>query len=93
MTRFWVSWVSGNYADEGCTKPPFPLFETGALSREDGSERTDLTLCAILEADTEARLWETITRYFPDCGRRFIQVVAPDWLPGDRFPGARACIV
>ena len=33
MTRFWVSWWSGNYADEGCTKPPFKFWTSGQRDR------------------------------------------------------------
>ena len=34
MNRYWVSWYSGNYADEGCTKPPFQFWVSGHRSRE-----------------------------------------------------------
>ena len=33
MKRFWVSWYSGNYEDEGCTAPPFQFWTTGQRSR------------------------------------------------------------
>jgi hypothetical protein len=33
MMRFWVSWWSGNYADEGCTKPPFKFWTSGTRGR------------------------------------------------------------
>lgn len=33
MNRFWVSWVSGYYANEGCTKPPFKVWVTGTTER------------------------------------------------------------
>lgn len=29
MNRYWISWYSGNYADEGCTAPPFQFWVTG----------------------------------------------------------------
>lgn len=33
MSRFWVSWWTGNYEDEGCTTPPFNYWTTGQRSR------------------------------------------------------------
>lgn len=34
MNRYWISWYSGNYADEGCTKPPFQFWTSGYRARE-----------------------------------------------------------
>ena len=34
MKRFWTSWYSGNYADEGCTKPPFEFWVSGQKERQ-----------------------------------------------------------
>jgi fructose-1,6-bisphosphatase/inositol monophosphatase family enzyme len=33
MKRFWISWFSGNYEDEGCTKPPFKFWVSGSRFR------------------------------------------------------------
>lgn len=33
MNRYWISWYSGNYADEGCTSPPFEHWVTGQRDR------------------------------------------------------------
>jgi hypothetical protein len=33
MKTFWVSWWSGNYEDEGCTKPPFQFWVSGQKDR------------------------------------------------------------
>lgn len=33
MKRFWASWYSGYYEDEGCTKPPFEVWVTGQRER------------------------------------------------------------
>lgn len=33
MTRYWVSWYSGNYEDEGCTAPPFTFWVSGQCER------------------------------------------------------------
>lgn len=35
MARYWVSWWTGNYADEGCTEPSFEHWVTGQKHRED----------------------------------------------------------
>jgi len=41
--RFWASWWSGNYADEGCTKPPFETWVTGQRFRQgDGLNKAQL---------------------------------------------------
>ena len=34
MTKFWTSWWSGYYADEGCTTPPFTIWVTGYRDRD-----------------------------------------------------------
>ena len=33
MNRYWISWYSGNYEDEGCTEPPFQFWTSGYRSR------------------------------------------------------------
>lgn len=33
MARYWISWYSGYYADEGCTTPPFQVWITGSRQR------------------------------------------------------------
>lgn len=33
MNRYWVSWWSGYYEDEGCTKPPFDVWISGQKER------------------------------------------------------------
>ncbi len=35
MTRYWASWYSGDYEDEGCTTPPFQIWYTGQADRPD----------------------------------------------------------
>lgn len=42
MKRFWVSWYSGNYEDEGCTAPPFKFWVTGQIDRENNGLTPDL---------------------------------------------------
>ena len=110
MKRYWVSWYSGNYEDEGCTTPPFKFWVTGYRSRPDYGlslskliefnnindedeqndfldehARDDCTICAAIDAESEQGVWELICNHFPDYTRRFIDEVAPDFVPGDRF--------
>ena len=33
MKRYWISWYSGGYSDEGCTEPPFKYWWTGSRAR------------------------------------------------------------
>jgi hypothetical protein len=33
MNRYWISWYSGYYSEEGCTKPPFQVWITGSIGR------------------------------------------------------------
>lgn len=88
MTRFWVSWWSGYYDDESCTKPPFQVWISGyRFVRADG--RNECALCAVIDAPSKAVLWEAVNRYFPDAKRRFCRPVAADFQPGSRFPGFR----
>ena len=94
MKRYWISFVSGNYADERCTAPPFQFWETGTMDRRDhlpqafesGSEKDDLTLCALVEAEGERQIWEAVKKHFPDYEERFCNEVEHDYEPGERFP-------
>lgn len=90
MSRYWVSWYSGNYADEGCTKPPFPFFVSGYRDRNGDSDRDDCSICALFDASDEQAIWLLVRKHFPDCEERFIEPVAGDWLPNNRFPGAES---
>ncbi len=91
--RFWASWYSGNYADEGCTKPPFKFWVSGQASRRqefpqtfsDGREKDDCTICASIDANNEEDVWKLVSKHFPDYNQRFINRVDNDWAPGTRF--------
>lgn len=85
MNRYWVSWWSGNYADEGCTNPPFQYWITGQRNRED-PKKDDCSICAMIDASDEEEIWENISKYFPDFEQRFCELTSPDAVPGDRFP-------
>lgn len=85
--RYWVSWRSGNYEDEGCTTPPFQFWNSGEMERENDEWKTDCSLCAVIDAPAEAVVWAAINKHFPDMRERFCERRADDWIPGDRFPG------
>lgn len=111
MKRFWASWVSGNYADEGCSKPPFKFWVSGSIARpnlgltpaqmqkyrrlrEDESDaeafldtysRDNLTLCAVVDAESEDDVWVLVAKHYPDYKPRFCEEKEPDFKPGDRF--------
>ncbi len=92
--RYWVSWISGNYADEGCTKPGIQFWVSGYAQRrshlpqefESGAEKDDCTICALIDAPNEEAVWAGVARHFPDYEQRFIEAVEHNAMPGERFP-------
>lgn len=92
MFRYWVSWWTGYYADEGCTKPPFTVWTSGERDqRKDG--RDEVSLCAVLDAPNEVSVWAAVKHYFPDVEQRFCEIRPSDFKPGDRFRGDFAPLV
>ncbi len=92
MQRHWISWYSGNYADEGCTKPPFQFWCSGTRERNGNDDRNEQILCAVVDCighpDDHAKdIRQALKRHFPDFTERFIEPKEKDWTPGDRFPG------
>lgn len=85
MKRYWVSWWTGNFADEGCTEPPFQSWCSGYRDRTD--DRDQESLCAVIDAENEEQIWQAIHKYFPDYEERFCELVEKDFEPSDRFPG------
>ncbi len=90
MTRYWVAWWSGSYADDGCTKPPFPFWMMEHRpyhgNRWDAKARDELALTAMVDAEDEASLWETIRRHFPDAELRWAEPKPAGWDLHDQFP-------
>ena len=109
--RYWVSWWSGYYEDEGCTKPPFQIWISGQRDRpnlglsdemyehlkavtndDDYSDfvqtysRSDYSICAVIDAETELDVLAALKIYFPDREPRFCVEHPMDFTPGDRFP-------
>ena len=87
MKRFWVSWWSGNYADEGCTAPLFQFWVSGQKDRLDSDKtgKDDCSLCAVIDAENEAEIWKSIHKHFPDNVPRFCNEVEKDYKPSERF--------
>ena len=84
MRRFWVSWWSTNSMNAGCTKPPFDFWVSGERYPED--RLPELSLCAHLDGEDQAEVWQLVERHFPDYEKRFIIPKPADWTPdGDRF--------
>lgn len=83
--RYWVSWWSGYYESEGCTRPPFQVWISGSRERRDDGD--EVSLCAVIDASGTAEIWPVVKRHFPDYEERFCQPSDADWQPGDRFPG------
>lgn len=92
MKRFWVSWISGYYGDEGCTTPPFQVWISGQMCRrphlpqafESGNEKDDCIICAVIDAEKEEDIWPVVANHFPDYEQRFCEEREPDYVPGGR---------
>jgi hypothetical protein len=87
MKRFWVSWWSGYYTDEGCTEPPYQCWESGERDRAGDTKKTDVSLCAVIDANSQEEIEASLQKHFPDYELRFCNEVEPDYVPGNRFPG------
>lgn len=86
MQRFWVSWWSGYYESEGCTKPPFQVWISGSRDRSHPNGGDEVSICAVIDAPSEADIWPVVEKHFPDCERRFCTECEPGWIPNNRFP-------
>jgi nitrogen regulatory protein PII-like uncharacterized protein len=65
MNRYWVSWYSGYYADEGCTKPPFQVWITGSRQRPNDGLTSEL-LAKYQKIEDEDEAEEFINKYSKD---------------------------
>lgn len=82
MRFYWASWYTAD-ADITNDDTPFQWYITG----EGMEEPTQYSICALLEADSEAEVWAGVARYFPDYRVRFCELRDAHWQPNDRFPG------
>lgn len=65
MARFWVSWWSGNYYDEGCSKPPFEFWVSGQRERPNsGLSPENIKLFESIEDEDKA--YEFLDEYGRD---------------------------
>lgn len=100
MQKYWISFYSGYYEDEGCSKPPFQVWMSGQCERrthlpqvfENGYEKDDGIWCALVESHNTENIWKTVEKHFPDYEERFCHEVESDWIPNDRFPDFQNCI-
>lgn len=89
--RYWVSWWSGYYDDEGCTEPLFQIWISGQRNRvKDGkidNKRNECSICAVIDAESEDEIWEVVKKHFPDMEERFCELRDFDYDPsvGGRF--------
>lgn len=85
MKRYWVSWWSGEFEEDGCTPPPFRLmmFCTGHRGEDDAGQ---FSLCLLVESQSADDVWQMILRHYPDAELRFCDETA-EGLESDRFPG------
>ncbi len=82
--KFWASWWSGNFANEGCTEPPFHVWVSGERDRADGKD--EWSICGHLAFPSEEALRESVAKHYPDCEWRFVKEVGDDFKPNNRFP-------
>jgi hypothetical protein len=54
MKRFWVSWWTGNYSDEGCTVPPFKFWVSGQRDRPNNGLNEEQQKIAAQFSDDDA---------------------------------------
>lgn len=85
MKRFWISWHQPTEDERPLTYPPGPSILGWWCS---GYDQDGIpTLCALVEAESESNAKADIKLDWPEAERwRFVNEVATDWLPGDRFP-------
>lgn len=87
INRYWVSWWSGFYENEGCTLPPFQIWISGHRDRSDG--QTEVSICTMIDAECECEIWKVVDQHFPDyeerfCDKRRNNDAVPE---SSRFPG------
>jgi exonuclease SbcD len=85
--KFWASWWSSYDSDKGCTEPPFEVWLTGEREAAHGDPgHSELSFCALVEAESVQEVWEVVRVHYPDFEPRFANLVADDWsAPADRF--------
>jgi hypothetical protein len=89
LMRYWCSWWSSMEQDKGCTEPPFQHWISGYRASQGDASYDECSICAVIDAESEAQVWQAVARHFPDHEQRFCNPRTADWTPGDRFRGFR----
>lgn len=87
LRRFWVSWKEP--VDEtGDYRPmSWPLPDSIPSFWCSGEGDGYVTLCAVVDAHSEAEVMDIVGRYWKPSGWRFVTEKNPEWRPqSDRFP-------
>jgi len=83
--RFWVSWVQPTEDYRPLRFPPHEPVLGWWCSGYDAGDNA--TLVALIEAEDKEAAEKVISTEWPEwTSWRFIEEVADDYLPGDRFP-------
>ena len=86
MNRYWVSWYQPTEDERPLTFPPNESI-LGWWNSGQRLEPAAWTICAVVEAKTEAAAKKTVRKDWPEAKEwRFVEEVEPDYRPGDRFP-------
>jgi len=83
MKRFWVSW----WAKTDDVETPFDYWVSGSRSSKGDWDFDEWSVCAVIDAESEAEVWRGVGRYFPGYEPRFCDEKGPGYAPNDRFPG------
>ncbi|MBX3288349.1 MAG: hypothetical protein KF855_03295 [Acidobacteria bacterium] len=89
MKRFWVSWIQLTEDERPLTDPPTEEVIGWWCSGHDAADRP--ILCAVIEAESEDKAKDAVEANWEEKPGevgpfRFIEEVAPDFHPGNRFP-------
>ena len=91
---FFQVWISGSKgrANDGLTAEL--LAKANAIEDEDEYDafidehaKDDVSICALIDAESEDQIWEVVAKHFPDYVVRFCEERPIDYNPGDRFGG------
>jgi hypothetical protein len=97
---FWLSWWDNPNGANGVKLAPeqeerFEAWVSGYRYRyDDTGEVEECSMCARVEAETEAEAWAMVNCMYPGASGdvRFTNKEAPGWRPGDRFPSRKSAV-
>jgi len=88
--RYWVTFLSGYYKDEGCSHPDFPSWILSDIKdrrlflphlTSDGHPKTDCVIAGLIDAFSEEELWIRVKKFFPDYEMQSIETKPAQWQP------------